>query len=328
MISRRQVVLALGASALAGPLGSFAQQPGKVWRIGFLSPGSRAVQFTGIIKELQIGLRDLGYVEGRNLVTEYRWAEGKSERLADLAADLVSLNVDLIVSNGTTATIAVARATSRIPIVVGASGDLVAAGLAASLARPGGNVTGQVFFAEALGAKGLELVKEAVPSVAQVAVLLPLDDPEANLVMDAIAVTAKHLRVSTPQYTARGVTEFEAAFAAMKKQRVGALLIPNNPLFNFGLKAGADLALKYRLPSCGNLRFAEAGGLLGFGVNFFELYRRVAVFIDKIFKGANPGDIAIEQATKFDLAINLKTAKALSIKMPYSILVRATKLVE
>ena len=162
----------------------------------------------------------------------------------------------------------------------------------------------------------------------RVAVLVPPDNPATKIAVDAITATAKHLKVGIPQFTVQGVTDFEGAFAAMIKQRVGALLVPNHPLLNFNAKSSADLALRHRLPSCGNAGFAEAGGMLGYGVNFPEMFRRAAVFIDKIFKGAKPGDLPIERPTKFDLVINLKTAKALGIKFPNSILLQATKVIE
>ena len=327
MISRRRVVLALGAGAVAAPFAPFAQQPlAKVWRIGYLGPGSAASASS--VEALRAGLRGHGYVEGKNLVIEYRWAEGKVDRLPDLAAELVRLNVDLIVTNGGAGAIAASRATGTIPIVVAVSGDLVALGLAASLARPGGNLTGQIFFAEALSAKGLELLKETIPGLTRAAVLGPPANPTTKLAMDTIAATAKHLKVEIPFFAVQGAADFEGAFAAMVKQRVGAVLVSDSALFNFNVKTSADFALRHRLPSSGILNFAEAGGMLGYGVNFLDMFRRAAVLVDRIFKGARPGDIPIEQAARFELIVNMKTAKAIGVNFPQSILLRATKVIE
>ena len=325
-VLRRQFLIATGA-LLAPPLTSFAQQLGKVWRIGWLMPGSTAIQ--AIRSEaLRAGLREIGYVEGKNFVIESRFAEGNPERLPALAAELVGLKVDLILAAGVPAVVAARGATRTIPIVMAAGADLVALGLAASLARPGGNVTGQTSFVEAFNAKGLGLLKEAIPNLTRVAVLLPPDNPATKLAMATLIATAKDLKLEIPAFTVQGGTDFEGAFAAMIKQRVGAVLISVNALLDSNAKSSADLALKHRLPSYGIVDFAEAGGMLGYGVNFAEMYRRSAVFIDKIFKGAKPGDIPIEQATKFDFVVNMKTAKRLGIKIPASIRVQATKVIE
>ena len=331
MIARRSVVLALGAGAVAAPFAPFAQQPpAKVWRLGYLGPGAAASASSSAnsVEALRAGLRGHGYIEGKTLVIEYRWAEGKADRLPDLAAELVRLNVDLIVTNGGAGAIAASRATRTIPIVVAASGDLVALGLAASLARPGCNLTGQILFAEALSAKGLELLKEAMPGLTRAAVLGPPADPTTQLGLDTIAATAKHLKVEVPFFTVQGVTDYESAFAAMVKQRVGAVLVSDNALLGFTVKTSADFALRHRLPSSGILIFAEAGGMLGYGVNLLDMFRRAAVLVDRIFKGARPGDIPIEQAARFELVVNMKTAKAIGVKIPQSILLRATKVIE
>ena len=277
------------------------------------------------VEGLRAGLRDLGYVEGKNLVIEYRWAEGKAERLPELAAELVRLNVDLIVTHGIGAT-AAKQATSTIPIVVAATSDFIAQGLAASLARPGGNVTGGSVFGAEVSAKGLELLKDAIPGLNRVALLLP--PVITQITLDAITATAKHLKVTAPQFIVQGGTDFEGTYAAMVKQRVGAVLVPDNAFMNVHGKTIADLALKHRLAFCGVPDIAEAGGLLGYGVNYPEMFRRAAVFVDKIFKGIKPGDIPIESATRFDVVLNMKTAKALGLKIPNSILVQATKVIQ
>ena len=327
MITRRQTLIALGG-ALA-PLITFAQQQGKVWRVGYLGPGKAAVASN--VEALRTGLRELGYVDGKNLLIEYRWAEGKAERLPGLAAELVRLNVDLIVTSGGVGATAAGLATRRIPIVVAVSGDLVALGLAASLAKPGGNVTGQIYFAEALQAKWLELLKETLPGLTRVAVLRPpanSANSATKLATDTITATAKHLKLDIPFFTVQEVTDFEGAFASMVKQRAGAVLVSDNALLNFNVKTSADIVLRHRLPSSGILAFAEAGGMLGYGVNFAEMFRRAAALVDKIFRGTKPGDIPIEQATKFELIVNMKTAKTLGIKVPQSILVQATTVIE
>ena len=324
MITRRQTLIALGG-ALA-PLITFAQQQGKVWRVGYLGPGKAAVASN--VEALRTGLRELGYVDGKNLLIEYRWAEGKAERLPGLAAELVRLNVDLIVTSGGVGATAAGLATRRIPIVVAVSGDLVALGLAASLAKPGGNVTGQIYFAEALQAKWLELLKETLPGLTRVAVLRPPAISATKLATDTITATAKHLKLDIPFFTVQEVTDFEGAFASMVKQRAGAVLVSDHALLNFNVKTSADIVLRHRLPSSGILAFAEAGGMLGYGVNFAEMFRRAAALVDKIFRGTKPGDIPIEQATKFELIVNMKTAKTLGIKVPQSILVQATTVIE
>ena len=323
MITRRKIVFALGAGALA-PLASFAQQPAKVYRIGFIGVGLPS-NMVSRVEGLRAGLRDLGYVEGKNLVIEYRWAEGKAERLPELAAELVRLNVDLIVTHGIGAT-AAKQATSTIPIVVAATSDFIAQGLAASLARPGGNVTGGSVFGAEVSAKGLELLKDAIPGLNRVALLLP--PVITQITLDAITATAKHLKVTAPQFIVQGGTDFEGTYAAMVKQRVGAVLVPDNAFMNVHGKTIADLALKHRLALCGVPDIAEAGGLLGYGVNYPEMFRRAAVFVDKIFKGIKPGDIPIERATRFDVVLNMKTAKALGLEIPNSILVQATKVIQ
>ncbi len=326
MISRRRLVLALGAGALV-PLAVLAQQPpAKVWRIGVISANTAAFMARRL-DALRAGLAALGYVEGRNYVIEYRSAEGKDERFAGLAAELIRLNVDLIVTHGL-APIAVKQATSTIPIVVTDSGDLVAMGLAASLARPGGNLTGQIFFANELPAKRVELIKEAYPRLSQVA-YLHVDNPFAAVALEKVAATAKHLKMRTQQFEVRaGETEFHDTFAAVVKQRSGGVVTGDHPTLSSGVKAIANQALKHRLPAVGNPQFAEAGGMLGYGVQFDDFWRRAAVFIDKIFKGTKPGDIAIEQPTSFELVVNLKTARALGIEIPNAFLVRATKVIE
>lgn len=328
MVSRRQTIVALGAGAVA-PLTSFAQQPpGKLYRIGFMGAGSPS-NMESRVEGLRTGLRDFGYVEGKNLVIEFRWAEGKSDRFPDMAADLVRVNVDLIVTHATPGTMAAKQVTTTIPIVIAAIGDPVGGGVVTSLTHQGGNVTGGSFFSEELSAKRIELLKEMIPRVKQVAALLtPNEHRSIELLIQTMASTSTSLKVEVPQFTVREPAELEGAFAAMAKKRVGAVVIPEIVLLNVHAKPIADLALKHRLPAAGNKEFAEAGGLIGYGVSIPEMFRRAAYFIDKIFKGMKAGDLPIERAAKFETVINLKTAKALGIKIPQSILLQATKVIE
>ena len=318
------VVLTLGFTL--APISAKAQpQSGKVYRIGLLGTASGQANR---VEALRAGLRDLGYVEGRNIVFEYRWAEGKYERLPDLAAELVHLNVDVLVTSGTPGVRAAKQATTTIPIVMAASGDAVATGLVASLARPGGNITGSVFFSPELSSKRLELLKEAVPRVTQVAYLMNPDNPVAQANLKAMEITSRILKVGLRQSEARGPDEFENAFAAMAKQHVDALAISQDAMIISNAGVIGDLAAKRQLPSIGPAEFAAAGGLIGYGHDSIALYRRAAYFVDRIFKGARPADIPIEQPTKFELVLNMKTAKALGITIPQSILVRADKVIE
>ena len=322
---RRRTLAALCAGAFA-PLTSFAQQPSKVWRIGYLSPGTEASQGPRVAA-FRAGLRELGYIEGKNLIIDFRWAGGKLDRLPDQAAELVRLNVDLILTHSIDGATAARRATSTLPIVVAAAGDFIALGLAKSLAKPGGNVTGGSIFGPEIVAKGLELLKEAIPGLTRAAVLLSGAALRKQYV-DAINATAARLKVEVLLFEVEGAKDLGTAFAAMVKQRAGGLLIPIDPVLLSHASAITALALQHRLPSAASPEFAEAGSLLGYGFNFQDLFRRAAVNVDKIFKGAKPGDIPIQQPVMFEFIVNMKTAKALGIKLPGSILLRATKVIE
>jgi putative ABC transport system substrate-binding protein len=325
--TRRNLLIALGAGALAAPLSLLAQPQGKVWRIGFLSSESASGDGTRV-EALRAGLRDLGYEEGKNLVIELRWADGKNDRLPELAAELVRLNVDVLVTYASPAIRAAKQATTTIPIVMAAVADPVALGLVASLARPGGNITGSTFFITELAAKRIELLKEALPRITQVAVLFDPAIPPSRLILQAMETTARSLKVTLHEFAVRGPSEFESAFAAIVKKRVGAIAVMENPMFIANAKTISDLAAKARLPLIGNGEVAEAGGMIGYGANLLELYRRAAYFVDRILKGANPGAIPVEQPTRFELVINLRTAKALGIKISQSLLQRADKVIE
>ena len=316
------VVLAVGLAF--GPLAPQAQQAAKVHRLGFLgatSPGKG-------VEELRAGLRELGYVEGKNLVIELRWADGNYDRLAALAFELVRLNVDLILTGGTAGVRAAKQATTTIPIVMTTSGDAVASGLVASLARPGGNVTGSTFFVPELMSKRLELLKEAMPRAARVAVLVNADDPSHVPVLEAMENTAKSLKVEIQKFAVRRPSELESAVAAMAKSRVHVVVVQEDSLLTAHAAVIADSLAKQQLTSAGQPAFAEAGGTIGYGVNQMVLMRRAAHLVDKILKGAKPADIPVERPTKFELVINLKTAKALGLTIPQTLLLRADQVIQ
>ena len=328
MNNRRKLLVALGVGALAAPLTSFAQQKGKVWRIGFLGTAT-ASGFERRVEALRAGLRDLGYVEGKNLAIEFRWAEGNYERLPELAAELVRLKVDVIVTHGNLGTRAAKSATTTIPIVMASSIDPIALGLVASLARPGGNVTGITGITAETAAKRLELLKDAFPRTTQVAVLLNPDNPGGmGLNMRAMEATAKSLKLELQQFRVRGPGEFESAFAAMAKRRVDAFVSTDEAVFIANVGAIANLAAKMRLPSVGPSELAEAGGLMAYGADRRHLFRRAAYFVDRILKGAKPGDLPVEQATRFETVLNQKTAKALGNQFPQAVLAGADRVIE
>ena len=324
---RREFITLLGG-ATAWPLAARAQQGNKVWRIGFLGLVS-ASSHVPRVEALRRGLRELGYVEGKNLVIEFRWAEGRYDRLPALADELVRLNLDVILTHTLPGAIAVAKATTTIPIVITAAGDIVAAGLVASLSRPGGNVTGQTFFNPELAAKRIELLKETIPALIKVAVLLNANNPAgAPILLNVMEPTAKALKVELLKFEARSASDLDGVFSAMNDQQIGAVVLHEDPLLNASAKPIADLAARWRLPTCGFPEFAVAGGLMAYGVNFPDLDHRAAAFVDKILKGAKPADLPIEQATRFRLIVNLKTAKAAGIEVPTSVLLRADELIE
>ena len=328
MNNRRKLIVALGAGALAAPLGSLAQQKGKVWRIGFLGAAT-ASGSARRVEALRAGLRDLGYVEGKNIVIEFRWAEGNYERLPQLAAELVRLKVDVLVTAGTPSILAAKSATTTIPIVMASGGDPVATGLVTSLARPGGNVTGMAGFSPELMVKRLELLKDVFPRARQVAVLFNPDNPShIKISLPVMDAAAKSLKLELHQFGARGPSEFESAFAAMAKRRVDAVVTSQDSMRTDNAGAIANLAAKMRLPSVGFPEFAEAGGLMAYGVNRVEFFRRAAYFVDRILKGARPGDLPVEQATRFETVLNLKSAKALGLQFPQAVLARADRVIE
>jgi putative ABC transport system substrate-binding protein len=323
---RREFISLLGGAA-AWPLATRAQQSAKIFRIGFLG-STLAPNWASRVETFRLGLRDLGYVEGENIVIEFRWAEENYDHLAGLAAELIRLKPDVLVTYGTPGSLVLKRATSTIPIVMVHSGDAVAAGIVVSLARPGGNLTGTTYFVPELTAKRIEMLKDVVPRIREVAVLVKPDNPFFGTVLPALEIPAKSLNVRLQEFEIRGPDDFGDAFESMAKKGVDAVVIIEDAVFVSNARAIADLAAKHRLPSAGFIEFAKAGGLIGYGVEFLEMYRRAAVFVDKILKGTRPADIPVEQATKFVAVTNMKTAKALGLDVPTSLLLRADEVIE
>jgi putative tryptophan/tyrosine transport system substrate-binding protein len=315
----------LGGAA-AWPVVARAQQGGKVFRIGFLGSPS-AASLPERIEAFREGLRDLGYQEGRDIVIEYRWADGKLDQLPALAAELVRLNVDVIVTHGIPGILAAKQATATIPIVMALSGDAVASGLVSGIARPGGNVTGLTIFAPELAVKRLELLKESIPGLKEVGVLLNPANPVFEPIVPAMEIAAQSLKMEVVLFAVRSPAEFEGSFGAMAARRVGALvLVDDNMLAN--TQAIANRALQQRLPSSGFSEFAVAGGLMAYGISFPDMFRRAAAYVDKILKGARPSDLPIEQPTKFETILNVKTAKAIGFDVPTALLLRADEVIE
>jgi len=320
-VRRREFITLLGGAAAAWPLaappGTRAQETGKVYRIGWLSYSTPAVTAPFIIV-FRDGLRELGWIEGQNVIIEARFAEGRSDRLPDLAADLVRIKVDVILATTTPALVAAKNVTGTVPIVAINVGDPVALGLIASLARPGGNITGLSYSVGAdVYGKELELLKEALPDIGRVAVLSNPANPGHTLAIPNVKVAAQALGVELQLVEGRDPNEFDDAFAAMAKERVKAVLVLADPLFYLHRTRLADLALKNRLPSMHGFRESvEAGGLMSYAPNIRDNYRRSVTFVDKIFKGAVPANLPLEQPTQYELVINLKTAKSLGLARP------------
>jgi putative tryptophan/tyrosine transport system substrate-binding protein len=327
-IGRRQFITALSGTAFVWPLTVRAQQPNKIPRIGLLSPFAASDTALWDQAFLQ-GLRNLGWVDGKSIIVERRYAEGRSDRLPTLVAELIRLKVDVIVTSVSNDSLAAKNATKDIPIVMAAAGDPVAIGIVESLSRPGGNITGLSQMTPDLTGKRLELLREIAPNVASVAVLFNPDDPISRLSLNEIQPSARKLAVAVRALEVRNPADLDKALHDAAGARVDALAIMPNPVFVTNLKQIAEFALQNRLPSMFHLReFADEGGLLSYGVDRADLYRRAATFVDKILKGAKPADLPIEQPTKFDLAINLKTAKALGLTVPSSLLVTADEVIE
>jgi putative tryptophan/tyrosine transport system substrate-binding protein len=329
-MQRRKFILALGGAAVAWPRAGHAQQPaGRVYRVGCLQIASRE-QTLHFIKAFEAGLRSLGYRVGENVAIEYRFANGELERLPALAADLVRLGVDVIVTGSNPNTVAAMKATKTIPIVMTNVIDPIGTGLVASLARPGGNVTGLTSDtgSEILG-KRLELLKETLPNLSRVGILWNPDSVFARTRLTSMREAARALGLTLVSVEARGLNALEQAFETMVREQMQSfILLTDAVLFNYRQQIGV-MALRNRLPAASNLReFAEAGLLLTYGVDLRDLFRRAAVFVDKIFRGVKPAELPVEQPTKFELVINLKTAKALGLTVPPTLLSRADDVIE
>ena len=329
-MNRRKLFVAFGLAALAAPPLSLAQpRSAKVPRIGYLDYTSADLG-RARLERLRAGLRDLGYVEGKNIVIEFRSAEGEIQRLTGLAAQLVQMNVDVIVATGTPAVQAAQRATNTIPIVMGTAGDPVGAGFVASLSRPGGNITGLTSITGDLSSKYLELLRTAVPKLSRVAVLMNPGNPShARLFVPNIQAAAKKNGVTILPVHLNSASQVNAAFSAVKQERAGALIVLPDSLFYAQARRIAEFALQQRLPTMFWDRYpVETGGLMSYGQNLAENFYRAATYVDKILKGARPGELPVEQPTKLELVVNRKTAKAIGLKIPQELILRADRVIE
>jgi putative ABC transport system substrate-binding protein len=319
-------ILALGI--LLGPLAAQAQQTGKVHRIGFLG-NSTAVLEANLVGPFREGLRDLGYVEGRNILIEYRWAEGKYERFPSLIGELIAQKVEVIVTAGTPATLAVKKATTSVPLVMVAVGDPVGTGILPSLSRPGGNITGLTSISPELDGKRLELLREVIPNVSHIAVLWNAVSPLQVVAERQTQAAARVLRMKVLSLGVRTEKEIEDAFVVLVRERPGALLVLADRLFLHHRARIMDFAAQHRLPGVHAYReLVEVGGLMSFGPSYADMHRRAAYFVDKILNRAKPGDLPVERPATFELVINLKAAKALGLTIPQSVLLRATEVIQ
>ena len=307
-----------------------AAQVGKVPRIGVLLPGSPEPEYERRLDAFRHGLRELGYIDQQNILLEYRWAHAQYERVADLVAELLRLQVDVLVIDSNRAGLAAKRATSTLPIVLATAGDPVGTGLVESLARPGGNITGMSLMHAELGAKRLELLKDMVPTAVRVAVLWNPDNPQAQLQWRELEVAAPRLDVQLQAVEVRRATDLEPACATVADWRADALLVIDDPTLVPARQTElVDCAARHRLPTMTGLRsMVDAGGLMSYGASFPDMFRRAATFVVKILKGAKPSDLPVEQPTKFDLVLNLKTAKALGITIPPHLLALADEVLQ
>jgi putative ABC transport system substrate-binding protein len=325
-VDRRTFLGALASGLLAAPLAAQAQPPGKVYRIGMLertSPATNAANFEAFRR----GLRELGYVEGKNLVIEYRSADGRDERFAGLATELVRLNVDLILTRGTPAALAAKNATGTIPVVITGLADPVGQGIVASLARPGGNITGVSAIVTELYAKRVELLRELLPRASRISALFNMSNPSLPPAWKEIETAARSLGMQPQLLDVRKPEDLGPAFDGAVRRRTDALVVGLDTLTQASQRLIVDLAAKHRLPAVyASMEFA--GGLVVYGVNYPDHYRRAATFADRIFKGTQPGDLPVERPMKFELIINVKTAKALGLTIPPSLLQRADQVIE
>jgi putative tryptophan/tyrosine transport system substrate-binding protein len=327
VIDRRTFLVVVATSGLfAGSSIARAQSAGKVHRIGFLSLQSGPTSTT---EAFQQGMRELGYVEGRNLMIEYRWAGRKEERLPELAAELVKLKVEVLVTAAAPTIEAARRATSTIPIVMAAVADPVGSGLVASLARPGGNVTGLTALSTELAGKRLQLMGELVPKISRVAVLAYHGTSVTRFFLEEMRAAAQHMKIQLVVQEVNESADLPPAFAAMQRERAQALIVQSTPFSADNAKRIVELGGQHRLPAMYDVRgFVDTGGLVCYGPSLSEMFRRAAFYVDRILKGAKPADLPIEQPAKFELVINLKTAKALGLTIPPSLLGRADEIIQ
>jgi putative ABC transport system substrate-binding protein len=330
MNNRRKLVIALGAGVLAGPLVSFAQQQGKVWHIGYLATRSRpasidAEAFGALVR----ALRDMGYVEGKNIVMEWRFADGNNDRLPGLAADLLQLKVDLIVASGGPASRAAQQATATVPIVLTGVGNPVGLGLVASLARPGKNITGVSNLSGDLSKKLLEFLRVLVTKLSRVALLLNPSTPISAFVLKQVQAAAEPVGIGVSAFEATNPTQINAAFAAIARGRIGALILATDAYLPSRAQQITELAAKHRIPAIYPTNiYTEAGGLISYGESYVVQARRTATYVDRIFKGAKPADLPVEQAAQVELVVNRKTAKAMGLTVPQELLLRADKVID
>jgi putative ABC transport system substrate-binding protein len=329
-VDRRRFLLTSPAgvlAVLAAPRAAGAQQAGKVYRIGFLWDSPTV--WPHALQAFRQGLRERGWTEGQNIVVEYRWAEGRFDRLPAMAEELVRLKVDVIVAPTSIYTAAAKRATATIPIVFASHADPVATGDVERLSRPGGNATGTTIIMSETMAKSIELLKATMPTLKRVAVIWDSATPSHRPALSAVEEAGRLLNLRVQSLAVRSATDFDGAFSAAVQERAGAILVLSTPLFMGGAKRLADLGLMHKIPTMfGPREHVEAGGLLSYSPDRADLYRRAAGYVDRILKGANPADMPVEQATKFELVINLKTAKALGLTIPPSLLARADQVIE
>jgi putative ABC transport system substrate-binding protein len=327
---RRKLVIALGAAVLVAPFAAWAQQKGKVWRIGYLEPSTRQLSLdSGRAPAFLQGMKELGYVEGKHFVMEYRFADGNNERLSALAAELVQVNADVIVTSGVAASQAAQRTTGTIPIVVTVTPDPVRDGFAMSLAKPGGNITGLSIGSAEIIQKHVELLVTVRPQIARIAVLLSPANAGHTPLLLSVQVAAQRSGRQTLPVAASAPEEIERGFAFMTRNGADAVIVLADPLFRQQRRQIGGLALKHRLPSSFvTIDFSDAGGLFVYAANTIENFRRAAIFVDKILKGAKPGELPFELPTRYQLVINRKTANALGLTIPQELLLRADRVID
>jgi putative ABC transport system substrate-binding protein len=324
---RREFITMMGGSAAAWSLAARAQQSAKLWRIGYLGFGP-ASSWTSQVDALRSGLRDLGYIEGKNIVIEFRWAE-RADQTFDLATQLVRMNVDVIFAPASTQVEPARRATNTIPIVFAQHADPVGLGDVASLSRPGGNITGLSMLLTELSVKELEILRETLPNAVRIGVLWNPTTPSHPTAVKAVEAASEKLGVQLVLAPAGTVSEIQEAFSTMSRERVSGVLVLSSPLYTAQGALLAEFQMKHRLPEIFATRgYVDAGGLMSYGADIDDLYRRAAVYIDKILRGTKPADLPVEQASKYLVVINLKTAKALGLTIPPTVLARADEVIE